>query len=322
MSAQRGAIGSVTAVTIFHPTDDADGFAGWLAELQASAKAADGYRSGSTSIRDADLDWAMAVHFQTEHQLHAWLDGDQRQALLKVGQAQGYWHRTVDLILGEGIAVTPGVSAFRHDVAVGKETEFRAIQDRLARASSKFPGYEGTVLLPPDEGTEWLSMLRFRTADQLSTWLQSPERDQALPGLRSSLTKGFSSVSSTTPFATTVRVQNGRTLMTPNWKSAMLVLLVLYPTVMVLSRFFGPILDHAGAQPWLALWVSQIVSVSALQWWLMPSVTRPFRNWLDPIDGAGRRISLLGAAVVIVGYAATLALFASVKWLQFWDFGD
>ena len=76
--------------------------------------------------------------------------------------------------------------------------------------------------------------------------------------------------------------------MTPNWKSAMLVLLVLYPTVMVLSRFFGPILDRVGAEPWLALWVSQIVSVSALQWWLMPTVTRPFRNWLDP----GRRGSV------------------------------
>ena len=35
--------------------------------------------------------------------------------------------------------------------------------------------------------------------------------------------------------------------MTPNWKSAMLVLLVLYPTVMLLSRFLGPIVDGFGA---------------------------------------------------------------------------
>ncbi|MDT5263738.1 MAG: uncharacterized protein QOI90_364, partial [Mycobacterium sp.] len=101
--------------------------------------------------------------------------------------------------------------------------------------------------------------------------------------------------------------------------------LVLYPTVMVLSRVFVPVLDHAGAGPWLALWVSQIASVSALQWWLMPNVTRPFRTWLDPVDGAGLRISAIGAAVVIVGYGLTLALFAlfaSVKWLQFWDFAD
>jgi antibiotic biosynthesis monooxygenase (ABM) superfamily enzyme len=82
------------------------------------------------------------------------------------------------------------------------------------------------------------------------------------------------------------------------------------------------VLDHAGAQPWLALWVSQIVSVSALQWWLMPAVTRPFRRWLDPVDGAGWRISVIGAAVVIGLYAVTLALFKFVKWLQYWDFAD
>jgi antibiotic biosynthesis monooxygenase (ABM) superfamily enzyme len=289
VSAQRGA---VTAVTIFHPAADPDAFDGWLAELRASAAAAAGFTSSATSAHDAELDWAMAVTFSGEDPLHAWLDSGDRRAILKGGQSQGFWCRSTDLILGDGIADIPGVSAFRHAVASGKESEFRAVQDRLAMASSQFPGYEGTVLIPPDEG----------------------------PGLRSSLTKGFSAVSQTTPFATTVRVQDGKTLMTPNWKSAMLVLLVLYPTVMVLSRFFGPLLDRAGAEPWLALWVSQIVSVSALQWWLMPNVTKPFKRWLDPVDGAGVRISAMGAAVIVGGYALTLVLFASVRWLQFWDY--
>lgn len=322
MSARRGAAGSVTAVTIFHPTDDEAGFDRWLSELRASAGAAQGCTSTATSVRGSGLDWAMAASFRSEADAHAWLDGDHRLDVLKDGQSQGFWSRTADLLLGDGIDAPPGISAFRHDVATGKEAEFLAIQGRLATASSAFGGYEGTVLFEPDGGREWLSVLRFRTPDQLAAWLSSSERDDALPGLRSSLAKGFSSVSSTTPFATTVRVQNGRTLMTPNWKSAMLVLLVLYPTVMVLSRFFGPFLDHAGAEPWLALWCSQIISVTALQYWLMPAVTRPFRNWLDPVDGAGTRVSLLGAGVIVLGYAVTLALFASVKWLQFWDYMD
>lgn len=312
-----------TAVTIFHPVQDAAGFDTWLADLRASARGADGAVSTSVSVHDEPgLDWALAVTFSSEESLHGWLDGADRRAVLRAGQALGFWCRTTDLVLSEGSDAPPGVSAFRHSVARGKEADFRAVQSRLVVAASAFPGYEGTVLLPPDSGGDWLSVLRFRTAGQLSAWLRSPERDTALPGLRSSLTKGFSVVSSTTPFATTVRVQDGRTLMTPNWKSAMLVLLVLYPTVMVLSRFFGPVLDHAGAQPWLALWVSQIVSVSALQWWLMPAVTKPFRRWLDPVDGAGTRISLIGAGVVVGGYAVTLALFATVRWLQYWDFGN
>jgi antibiotic biosynthesis monooxygenase (ABM) superfamily enzyme len=40
-----------------------------------------------------------------------------------------------------------------------------------------------------------------------------------------------------------------------------------------------------------------------MQWWLMPAVSRPLRRWLDPVDGAGARISLAGAAVVIMLYA-------------------
>jgi antibiotic biosynthesis monooxygenase (ABM) superfamily enzyme len=318
----RGNGSAATAVTIFHPAADPEGFGRWVSGLRASAQSAEGFGSSSVSLHDGDLDWAMAVTFTSEHELHRWLDSSQRQIVLEDGQCQGFWCRTTDLILGDGIEAAPGTSAFRHSVAAGKEPEFVRVQDRLARASSKFPGYEGTVLLPPDGGDEWLSMLRFRTPEQLTAWLRSGERDQALPGLRSSLTHGFAAVSSTTPFATTVRVQDGRTLMTPNWKSAMLVLLVLYPTVMVLSRFFGPVLDRVGAEPWLALWVSQIVSVSALQWWLMPTVTRPFRNWLDPVDGAPFRISAIGAAVVVAGYGVTLAVFASVKRLQFWDFAN
>ncbi len=311
-----------TAVTIFHPVSDVDAFDLWLAELRAAAQAADGVVATSVSLREPGLDWALAVTCSSEDLLHRWLDGADRRSHLGEGRRRGFFSSTGDLVLIEGGDAPAGTSAFRHSVAVGKEGDFRDVQARLVASSSRFPGYQGTVLLPADDDGEWLSVLRFRTAAQLTVWLQSAERDRALPGLRSSLSKGFSAISQTTPFATTVRVQDGRTLMTPNWKSAMLVLLVLYPTVMVLSRFFGPLLDHAGAEPWLALWVSQIVSVSALQWWLMPNVTRPFRRWLDPVDGAGWRIGAVGAAVIVVGYVVTLAVFATVTWLQYWDFAD
>jgi antibiotic biosynthesis monooxygenase (ABM) superfamily enzyme len=309
-----------TAVTIFHPVPDAQGFDAWLPNLQASAEAAEGFVATSVSVRDGHLDWALSVTCRTEELLHRWLDSAGRMSVLRDGQSRGYWSCTTDLVIGDGAPA--GVSAFRHSVASGSEDDFRSAQVRLAMASSDFPGYQGTTLLGPDAGGEWLSLVRFRTGSQLSGWMRSRERRDALGGLRSSLAKDFSVVlNTTTPFATTVRTENGKTTMTPNWKSAMMVLLVLYPTVMILSRFFGPVLDRVGAEPWLALWVSQIISVSALQWWLMPAATRPFRRWLDPVDGAGRQVSVVGAVVVVLLYAATLALFASVEWLQFWDFG-
>ena len=226
------------------------------------------------------------------------------------------------MILGEEGAGTAGIGVFRHEVAPGRQDGFLATQLRLCAAAATLPGYQGTVLLPADRDGEWTSMVRFRTGAQLTNWIESGRRSAALENLRETLSRDFDIVSGTTPFGTTVRVQDGRTLMTPNWKSAMLVLAVLYPTVMLLSRFLGPVVDHLGAQPWLGLWISQIVSITAMQWWLMPAASRPFRRWLDPVDGAGTRVSLAGAAAILIGYAVTLALFATVHELQFWDYAD
>ena len=44
------------------------------------------------------------------------------------------------------------------------------------------------------------------------------------------------------------------------------------------------------------------------------------RRWLDPVDGAGPAVTLRGAAVVVAVYAVTLTIFATVTWLQFWDY--
>ncbi len=312
-----------TAVTVFHPVDDAEGFEAWLAELIASARTAAGFCTATSSVHDGRrFDWAVAVTFETEDQLHAWLDGPDRVAIVSAGEARGYWSSTTDLVIVNGQAPPPGTSAFRHSVAAGKQDDFLAIQLELAEASAGFPGYDGTSLFPPPAGGEWLSVVRFRTQAQLSVWLQSRERDEVLGELRSSLTKEFAPVSSTTPFATTVRTQNGMTIMTPDWKSAMILLLVLYPTVMVLSRFLGPVLDHLGAPPWLAMWLSQVTSVTLMTWWLMPWASRPFSRWLDPVDGADRRTSSIGALVIIACYVVTLLIFATVKYLQYWDFGE
>ncbi len=313
----------VSAVTVFHRCGvDAD-FVEWAHELLDVARSAPGHLSGRISVHDDPrLDWAVAVAFSDETLLQSWLDSPQRDAILADGQGRGFWRSSGDLILtGEGPA-SPGVGVFRHTVAAGKEREFRDMQTRLAEAALTLPGHEGTTLLPADEHGEWISMVRFRTAAQLSAWMSSAERTEALHGLRATLSGDFSVMSNTTPFATTVRIQDGKALMTPNWKSAMLVLLVLYPTVMLLSRFLGPVLDGAGAAPWLGLWVSQIVSVVAMQWWLMPAASRRFRRWLDPVDGTGARISAVGAVAIVAGYAVTLTLFATVHQLQFWDYMD
>lgn len=311
--------GGAAVVLSFSSAGDRQAFAEWSRRTVEAARTAQGFLSSRVGMEATELDWSIALTFDAEEHLHRWLDGTERRALLAEGRALGVNPIGADVIVVPGRSPGTGVEVFRHPVTPGREPEFVAVQRRLRELTGTFPGYEGTALLRPgEEGGDWVSVLRFRTDHQLSAWMDSEQRQQALPTLRSQLSKDFSVVTRSTPFGSIVRVEDGATKITPNWKSAMLVLLVLYPTVMTLSRFLGPVLDGAGASPWLSMWLSQIVSVALMTWIFMPAVTGWFRRWLDPSSGAGSRVTLIGVLVILAVYLATLTLFATVPWLQFW----
>ncbi|HTQ22609.1 antibiotic biosynthesis monooxygenase [Mycobacterium sp.] len=254
----------------------------------------------------------MEVCFESVDLLDAWLDSAERQAILADGQSQGYWRSAADLIVARGELPPANTGIFLHSVTPGKEAEFVSAQSDLTLVSAGFPGYEGTALFPADSSGQWMSLLRFRTAGQLTGWMRSPERQQVLPRLRGELTTDFAELPRSAPFGSTVRVADGHTRITPAWKTAMLVVLCLYPTVMILSKSLAPELSHLGAAQSVAVFVGNVVSVVLLQWVLVPAASLPFRRWLDPIDGAPQRISLAGAALVIAGYAALVLIFTLV----------
>jgi antibiotic biosynthesis monooxygenase (ABM) superfamily enzyme len=308
------------AVTIFHRVADSEIFDGWVCDVRSAAEAARGFVAFAASIRrDTPLDWAVAVTFESEDLLHQWLDGATWRHLLRGAAPRGFLRLSSDLVIIEGALMPTGVAIVSSNVSSGMEADFEAAHTRLTMAASQFSGYEGTAVFPPGALGKWMSLIRFRTEPQLSAWLQSPQRKEVLPSVRSSLTKDFSVFAKTTPLGTTVRNVDGKTEMTPSWKTAMLLLMVLYPMVMLQSKFVAPVIGKLGAQPWLSVWLGQVVSVTLMQWWLMPTVASRCRRWLDPVDGAGLRISLRGAAVAVIVYAASLTVFATVEWLQYWN---
>ena len=309
---------SVTAVAVFRGGQSGVESADWASTMATSASDSGAVRATASTV-DGLLERGVAATFIDEEGVDAWLEGSGARVLADAA-ADGWVLASPVILVGAGLSVGPGVGAFRHVIEAGRTVEFVSAQRKLTSAAAQFAGYEGTSVFIDETSGTALSVLRFRSDRTLASWVSSPERQAALPGLRSSLSGDFVEVSDATPFGTIVRTDRGRTLMTPNWKSAMLVLLVLYPTVMLLSRFLGPVLDHAGASPGLALWMSQVVSVGLMQWWLMPWAAKPFRTWLDPIDGAGWRSNAVGAVAILVLYGLTLLLFESVRWLQFWDF--
>jgi antibiotic biosynthesis monooxygenase (ABM) superfamily enzyme len=299
-----------SAITIFHPPSDPDRFGQWVLRYLACAGHSVGHVTARESVHgNRRLDWAVEVTFRNPDLLHAWLDCPERQAVLGEGEAHGCWRSASDLILAQDEPPPANVGIFLHSVAADNEAEFIAAQGDLTRSSSAFPGYEGTAVFPADSAGQWMSVLRFRTPDQLTGWIRSRERQEALPRLRGELTRDFAELPRSAPFGSTIRVEHGRTRITPGWKTAMLVLLCLYPTVMLLSKSLSPALDHLGVNQPLSLFVGNVIGVVLLQWVLVPTVSRSFRRWLDPIDGASARISVAGATVIVALYGALLALF-------------
>ncbi len=311
----------VTAVADFSHAGGQDAFREWAGRLHGAARATPGFVSDRLGVIDAaEFDWSLAVTFETVERLDAWLDSPERRDLLAEGGRAGFHRLHPDLVVVDGHPSGTGIEVFRHAVLPGKEDEFVVAEKEMVRASRAFSGFEGVAVLPPvDPGGEWLSVLRFRTDRQLAGWMESAERQRALPTLRSQLSRDFTVITRRTAYGSILRVEDGETLVTPNWKSAMLVLLVLYPTVMTLSRFLGPVLDGWGAEPWLSMWLSQIVSVGLMTFLFMPFVTGLFRRWLDPVQGSSLGITLIGVGIIVVVYLATLTLFANVTWLQFWQ---
>ena len=317
--------GSATVVTAFHRPENGDGevFAGWTAQAVSAAKAARGYLGSAVSDGFGLSDYGVSHTFSSVEELHGWLDSPAHSRVQAQGIECGVRAKSSDLVLVEDAAPPPGIGVYDHTVVAGRQDEFLRTQHLLIAESSRFSGYESALLLcSTADATRWQSVLRFRTEPQLAAWMRSEQRAAVLPALREELAEDFTESVRSTPFGTILRTENGQTRATPNWKTAMIVLLVLYPTVMTLSRFLGPVLDDAGAPPWLSMWLSQIVSVGAMTWFLMPAATRWFGRWLDPFDGAKLRANVLGTAAVLAIYVGTLALFASVKWLQFWDYFD
>ena len=258
--------------------------------------------------------------FESEDSLHQWLDGATWKHLVRGGAARGFLRLSSDLVIVDGAVMPTGVAIVSSSVSGGMEADFQAAHIKLTTAASQFSGYEGTAVFPPGASGKWMSLIRFRTEPQLSAWLRSPQREEVLPPVRSSLTTDFSVFAQTTPFGTTVRNVDGKTEDDAELEvgDAPTDGALPHGDADVEIRDTG---DHGVGRRAVAVGLAQsrCVSVALMQWWLMPTVASWCRRWLDPVDGAGRRISLRGAAVAVIVYAASLTTFATVEVLQYWN---
>ena len=181
-------------------------------------------------------------------------------------------------------------------------------QREATRAAEGFAGYCGTDIFPParGRGDEWVVLIRFDDEESLARWLDSPERGRRVEELRAkvgdfdlkTLGDGFG------PWF--VRQDQTQAAAPASWKMALTVLLALFPTVMLLTIFVGPLTSPLGLAA--SMLVGNAMSISILQWVVMPRLTKGLDPWLRRGESAWRWTPVL----ILLTLAVLTALFRLV----------
>jgi uncharacterized protein len=289
----------------------------WQEDVNRAVAEFAGYLGNDVAPSADDDEWTVVYRFDSKPHLESWLTSKQRSELIGRGAGLFDGPASQNVLVGEDESdlVTVVVS---HPVSASDEDAFLAWHERVADAERGFAGFRGAELFPPVTGIqeEWTALYRFDSDEHLDAWLESAERQRLLDeGKRF---KNFSLKRISAPFGSWFAPSGGEGggEAPAQWKTALSVLVGLYPTVVLLTLAISEIWKKA--ELWESLLIGNILSVALLTWVVMPIVTRALRFWLEPDGGrAGARVNAMGALVSVV----FLALAALVFWLcttQIW----
>ncbi|MFC9788866.1 antibiotic biosynthesis monooxygenase [Rhodococcus sp. NPDC127528] len=284
-------------------------FRHWQDEVDAAAASFSGFLGTEVGLSPgSESEWSVVYRFDCADNLRHWLDSETRRALMIRGGEFFEGAPTQYVLIDEGHddAVTVAVS---HPPVPGREAEFLAWQRRVADAERAFPGFRGSEMHRPVPGIQedWIILFTFDSSENLDRWLTSPERAVLLEEGREF--RDFKVQRIANPYGSWFPAPGAGAAPTASWKTALSVLMGLYPTVVVLTILIAEV--WPGAPLWVSLLVGNVLSVSILTWVVMPVVTRVLGFWLEPDDPHDRRTERLGVAIS-VGFLAVAAI---VFWL-------
>jgi antibiotic biosynthesis monooxygenase (ABM) superfamily enzyme len=261
---------------------------------------------------DAEGEWTVIYRFDSKEHLDAWLGSAEREEAMSRG-ADLFAGPASQQVLVEAPEEHVVTAVVTHQVEPGREDEFVAWNQRLTDAEATFPGFQGSEIYPPVPGVqdEWTIVFRFDTDEHLSAWLDSPERKRLLDEGREF--ERFELRRIAGPFGSWFSLAGGPAG-PAQWKTALSVLVGLYPTVVFLTITIAEIWD---GPLWATLLLGNALSTILLTWVVMPVVTRGLHWWLAPEGRADARLDTTGTVVSI----AFLTFAAFLFWLittQIW----
>ncbi len=163
----------------------------------------------------------------------------------------------------------------------GCEQAFEAWLHEIAQVTAKAPGHQSvTILRPPPGGREYTVILHFDCEDNLERWLKTDTR-RAWVERGAMLTEVPERRAEVSGIEHWFTLPGRPELRRPaRLKMALLTILVVYPTILALTRGLSPVLQRM--PPLLAPLLVTICLTTLLTYVLLPNVTRVFHGWLYP----------------------------------------
>jgi antibiotic biosynthesis monooxygenase (ABM) superfamily enzyme len=214
---------------------------------------------------------------------------------------------------GSSMKVRGASSVIMHRAPPDRIERFFELQRGITKAAATFSGYQGTDVYPPADRqqAEWVVVIHFEGLPALQHWLDSPVRAEWVEKLRAEM-GDFSLKSLPSGFGAWFADLDKRSevALPPGWKMALTVLLMLYPTVMLLAIFVVPHVSTLGLA--VSMLISNTLSVSILQWVVQPALDSLLGPWLSANEKRQRAYSIGGLVVILILLGGMAILFRLV----------
>jgi len=250
--------------------------------------------------------WSIIVNFDSDASVATWQNAPERRALLDELASLLDGGDFTETVSSNGSNASTGevTEVIFSKVRPGMEDLYREWAARIQHAQAAYPGYRGMYLQPPVESRDghWTSILRYDSAANLEAWMNAPERKALLEESKEFI-QSEELMRLGTAFPGWVPVDPLTGEGPPNWKTALLVLLGLFPIVMLEMKFLSPVFSSLGLHASLATFFGNVVSVAVTSFLTMPLFVSWFGWWLFPRGNSAaitaRGVGLLGALFAI-----------------------
>jgi antibiotic biosynthesis monooxygenase (ABM) superfamily enzyme len=227
--------------------------------------------------------WTIVLNFRSQDELAAWQRSSQRAEI--VGEAVPLFEGGTfgEVAQPDRPGEQPGLNVTEvilSKIKSGMDGRYREWAVRIQAAQAKYPGYRGMYLQPPvGKDGFWTTIIRYDTTEHLEAWMGAPERAELLSESEVFIEhEQLMRLATSFPGWVPVDPLTGKG--PPNWKTALLVVLGLFPIVMLEMRFLSPILTSFGLHASLATFIGNSISVAGTTFVTMPLFIRWFGWWL------------------------------------------